>query len=81
VLAHAILVEGVRNVTAGASAIDLKRNDERMGALVAEAVEKVGSEGVITVEEAKASCRSSGPGGAWPGMRRDTGGARPCLPS
>jgi chaperonin GroEL len=90
ILAHAILAEGIRNIAAGASAIDLKRglergltaataavkaisrplaghrereqvatisahNDARMGALVADAVDKVGSEGVITVEEAKAT--------------------------
>ncbi|HEY5755672.1 MAG TPA: chaperonin GroEL [Steroidobacter sp.] len=88
ILAHAILAEGIRNVTAGASAIDLKRgldrglkavvealraqskpvvsrkektqvatisahNDETIGELVAEAMEKVGGEGVITVEESK----------------------------
>jgi chaperonin GroEL len=88
VLAHAIYAEGVRNVTAGASAVDLKRgldrglrvavealrslsrpvvskkekaqvatisahNDPDMGELVADAMEKVGSEGAITVEEAK----------------------------
>jgi chaperonin GroEL len=88
ILAHAILAEGVRNIAAGASAIDLKRgiergariavetvkslsrpvqsrkekvqvatisghNDAVMGELVGDAVEKVGSEGVITVEEAK----------------------------
>lgn len=88
VLAHAILADGVRNVTAGASAIDLKRgldqglaavvaalrqqsrpvktrleksqvatisahNDATIGDLVAEAMEKVGDEGVITVEESK----------------------------
>ncbi|MCC6707407.1 MAG: chaperonin GroEL [Gammaproteobacteria bacterium] len=88
VLAHAIYADGVRNVTAGASAIDLKRgldaalkvavealralsrpvttrieraqvatisahNDPAIGEIVAEAVEKVGQEGVITVEEAK----------------------------
>jgi len=87
-LAHAILSEGIRNVAAGASAIDLKRglerglkvavsglkalsrpvtskrekaqiatvsahNDEKMGELVAEAVERVGDEGVVSVEEAK----------------------------
>ena len=87
-LAHAILADGVRNVTAGASAIDLKRgldqgliavvaalktlsrpvktrleksqvatisahNDQSIGDLVAEAMEKVGDEGVITVEESK----------------------------
>jgi chaperonin GroEL len=90
IVAHAILAEGIRNVVAGASAIDVKRglerglriaveavkkisrpigshrermqvatiaahNDAAMGAMVAEAVEKVGSEGVITVEEAKAT--------------------------
>ncbi len=88
VLAHAILADGVRNVTAGASAVDLKRgldrgvkvaidavralsrpvesrkekaqvatisahNDPAIGEMVAEAMEKVGSEGAITVEEAK----------------------------
>jgi len=87
-LAHAILAEGIRNVVAGASAIDLKRgldrglrvvveslrassrpvksrkekaqvatiaahNDSVIGELVADAVEKVGGEGVISVEEAK----------------------------
>ena len=88
ILAHAIYADGLRNVTAGASAIDLKRgldrglkaavdalkaqskpvvsrkekaqvgtisahNDETIGELVAEAMEKVGGEGVITVEESK----------------------------
>jgi len=88
ILAHAIFADGVRNVTAGASAIDLKRgldrgmaaavtalkdmsrkvstrlekaqvatisahNDPAIGELVAEAMEKVGGEGVITVEESK----------------------------
>jgi chaperonin GroEL len=87
-LAHAIFAEGVRNVAAGASAIELKHgldrglraavehlramsrpvttrlekaqvatisahNDAAMGELVAEAVERVGGEGVISVEEAK----------------------------
>ena len=86
ILAHAILADGIRNVTAGASAIDLKRgldralaaavgalkdmsrkvstrkekeqvatisahNDPDIGKLVADAMEKVGGEGVITVEE------------------------------
>jgi chaperonin GroEL len=90
ILAHAILTDGVRNVAAGASAIDIKRgldrglkaaveslrslsrpvqsrrervqvatisahNDEAIGELVADAVEKVGTEGVVTVEEAKAT--------------------------
>ena len=88
ILAHAILADGVRNVTAGASAIDLKRgldraarvaiealramsrpvktkaektqvatlsahNDQTIGALVADAIEKVGGDGVISVEESK----------------------------
>ena len=88
ILAHAIFGDGVRNVVAGASAIDIKRgleraakravealkalsrpvktrketaqvaaisahNDEAIGELVADAMEKVGSEGVITVEESK----------------------------
>ena len=88
VLAHAIFAEGVRNVVAGASAIDLKRgldracrravealkalsrpvasrkekaqvaaisahNDTAIGELVADAMEKVGGEGVITVEESR----------------------------
>lgn len=88
VLAHAMFAEGVRNVVAGASAIDLKRgldraakatvaalkemsrpvstrlekvqvatisahNDQAIGELVADAMEKVGNDGVITVEESK----------------------------
>jgi chaperonin GroEL len=88
ILAHSIFAEGVRNVVAGASAIDLKRgldrgmraavqalraqsrpvksrlekaqvatisahNDPTIGELVAEAMEKVGNEGVISVEESK----------------------------
>jgi len=88
ILAHAIFADGVRNVVAGASAIDIKRgleratgkviaalhemsrpvvtskekeqvatisahNDAGIGKLVGEAMEKVGAEGVITVEEAK----------------------------
>ncbi len=87
-LAHAILTEGVRNVAAGASAVDLRRgltrglkaavtclrslsrpvtnkrekaqvatisahNDSTVGNMVAEAVEKVGADGAITVEESK----------------------------
>jgi chaperonin GroEL len=88
ILAHAIFADGVRNVVAGASAIDIKRgldratkcavealkalsrpvktrketaqvaaisahNDSAIGELVADAMDKVGSEGVITVEESK----------------------------
>jgi chaperonin GroEL len=87
-LAHAIYSEGLKNLAAGASAINLKRgldrgaqvavaaikglsrpvesrkekaqvatisahNDPSIGELVADAVEKVGREGVISVEEAK----------------------------
>jgi chaperonin GroEL len=87
-LAQAIYAEGLRNIVAGASAIDLKRgidhgtktvigalqtlsrpianatekeqvatvsahNDPEIGRLVAEALEKVGQEGVVSVEEAK----------------------------
>jgi chaperonin GroEL len=88
VLAHAMFADGVRNVVAGASAVDLKRglergaqtaiaalkvlsrpirnrgekeqvaaisahNDADIGKLVADAMDKVGEEGVITVDEAK----------------------------
>jgi chaperonin GroEL len=88
ILAQAIFAEGVRNVTAGASAVDIKRgldrgllvavdaikkisrpvvskkekqqvaaisahNDSAMGELVADAMENVGPEGAITVEEAR----------------------------
>ncbi|WP_055046718.1 chaperonin GroEL [Devosia sp. A16] len=88
VLAHAMFADGVRNVVAGASAVDLKRglergaqtaiaalkalsrpirnreekaqvaaisahNDADVGRIVADAMDKVGEEGVITVEEAK----------------------------
>lgn len=87
-LAHAIFAEGVHNVAAGASAVELKRgldrgvhaaieslhnlsrpvanrsekaqiatvsahNDPAIGELVADAMEKVGKDGVITLEEAK----------------------------
>jgi len=89
VLAQAIFREGLRNVTAGANPLGLKRgiehaveqvvgelkkmskstkdrkeiaqvatiaanNDRTIGELIAEAMEKVGKDGVITVEEAKA---------------------------
>jgi chaperonin GroEL len=88
VLAQMIFKEGMRNVTAGANPMDLKRgiedavkvvveelkkmsktvtdrkeiaqvaaisanNDEAIGELIADAMEKVGKDGVITVEEAK----------------------------
>jgi chaperonin GroEL len=87
-LAHAIYADGVRNVEAGASAVDIKRgldrglraavasiqrlsrpvsgkrekeqiatisahNDPEMGKLVADAVERVGADGVVSLEEAK----------------------------
>ena len=88
VLAQSIFREGLRNVTAGANPMDLKKgidlavtaiceelrrlsrpvsgnkeiaqvctisanNDETIGSLIADAMEKVGKDGVITVEEAK----------------------------
>ena len=87
-LAHAILTEGMRNVVAGTSAIDIKRgldrgvgvalaelermakpvrtrkdkaqvaaisahNDVAIGELVADAMDRIGDRGVITVEESK----------------------------
>lgn len=90
VLAQAIFADGVRNVVAGAGALDIKRgldraarvsfetlkalsrpvrtrlektqvatisahNDAAIGDLVAEAMEKIGSDGVITVEESKST--------------------------
>ncbi len=89
VLAQSIVAEGLKNVTAGANPMDLKRgmdkavnkvveslkkqsktvgsdsqkiedvatisanNDRSIGKLIAKAMEKVGKDGVITVEEAK----------------------------
>jgi chaperonin GroEL len=88
ILAQAIFREGLKNVTAGANPMELKRgidraveavveqlrsisvpsagkkeiaqvgtisanNDKEIGNLIAEAMEKVGKDGVITVEEAK----------------------------
>ncbi|MCQ2177058.1 MAG: chaperonin GroEL [Bacteroidales bacterium] len=89
VLAQAIITEGIKNVTAGANPMDLKRgidkavaavvadlkkqsqsvgedyskieqvatvsanNDGNIGKLIADAMAKVGRDGVITVEEAK----------------------------
>ncbi|MFZ1059659.1 MAG: chaperonin GroL [Candidatus Rokubacteria bacterium RIFCSPLOWO2_02_FULL_68_19] len=90
VLAQAIFREGLKNVTAGANPMGLKRgieravaavvedlkrlskstkdkkeisqvatiasnNDKTIGTLIAEAMEKVGKDGVITVEESKSS--------------------------
>ena len=88
VLARAIIREGLKNVTAGANPMDLKRgidlgvsaiqeglrelkrpvngkleiaqvgtisanNDSTIGNLIADAIDKVGKDGVVTVEEAK----------------------------
>ena len=88
ILAEAIFVEGLKNVTAGATAMDLKRGidaaveavvthlkkmakpvssskevaqvgtcaanqDAEIGQMIADAMEKVGRDGVITVEEGK----------------------------
>ncbi|MHC1737113.1 MAG: chaperonin GroEL [Ignavibacteriaceae bacterium] len=90
VLAQAIYTEGLKNVTAGANPMDLKRgidiavvkvveflksiskpiegrkeiaqvgsisanNDHTIGDLIADAMEKVGKDGVITVEESKSA--------------------------
>src|SRR5229473_2588411 len=49
VLAQAIFKEGLKNVTAGAN------HDKTIGNLIAEAMEKVGKDGVITVEESKSA--------------------------
>jgi len=88
ILAYSIFKEGLRNITAGANPIEVKRgmdkacdsiveelkkiskevkdkkeieqvatissnNDPKIGSLIAEAMEKVGKDGVITVEEGK----------------------------
>lgn len=88
ILAYTAFAEGVRNIVAGSSAIDIKRgldkgvliavdalralsrpietrlekvqvatvsahNEQSIGELVAEAIERVGVEGVVSVEEAK----------------------------
>ncbi len=88
VLAQAIIADGLRNIAAGASGVELKRgldrglrvavetirslsrsvesrrekaqvatisahNDSGLGELVADAMEKVGTDGVVSVEEAK----------------------------
>ena len=93
VLAQAIYREGVKNITAGANPMDIKRgidkaveivneelkklskpckgkneisqigtisanNDKTIGDLIAEAMDKVGKDGVITVEEAKSMTTS-----------------------
>ncbi len=86
VLTQAIIKEGLKNVTAGANPMDLKKgidlavdevvkyikeiatpvndkiaqvatisanNDEEIGNLIADAVKQVGTDGIITIEEAK----------------------------
>jgi chaperonin GroEL len=88
ILAHAILADGIRNIAAGASAIDLRRgldrgaqvavealrtqskpvqsfrekqqvatvsghNDSAVGDMVARAIDKVGAEGAVTLDESK----------------------------
>jgi len=88
ILAHAIVADGMKNIAAGASAIDVKRgldrasrvaiealkkqsrkvqsarekeqvatisahNDPAIGEMVARAMDQVGAEGAVTVEEAK----------------------------
>ncbi len=88
ILANAIFSEGLRNITAGANPVEVKRgmdkaceailanlkaaskavngkkdiaqvatisanSDEAIGAMIADAMDKVGQDGVITVEEAK----------------------------
>src|SRR3972149_7085266 len=93
VLAQAIINVGVKNITAGANPMDIKRgidkaveivneelkklskpckgkneisqigtisanNDKTIGDLIAEAMDKVGKDGVITVEEAKSMTTS-----------------------
>lgn len=89
VLAHALLSEGIKNITAGANPTHIKRgiekavkeitkkiremhkpvktkeekaqiatissNDRVIGDLIAQAMEKVGHEGVITIEEGKSA--------------------------
>jgi chaperonin GroEL len=89
VLAQAITTEGLKNITAGANALHIKRgidnavalvveeikriakqvkgkeeiaqiasisaNDKEIGKLIADAMEKVGKDGVITVEEGKSA--------------------------
>jgi len=109
ILAQAIFAEGLRNVTAGASAVDIRRgldrglrsavdtirslsrpiqsrkekvqvatisahNDATIGEQIGDAVEKVGGEGIITVEEAKGTQTEIE---VVQGMRFDRGYASP----
>jgi chaperonin GroEL len=108
-LAHAIYAEGLRNIVAGASAIELKRgidrahraavealadiarpcatrlereqiatvsahNDPTIGSFVADAMERVGAEGVVSLEESKGTETEVD---VVEGMRIDRGFASP----
>src|SRR5271166_1624750 len=66
VLAASIMKEGLKLVAAGMNPMDLKRGidiavigtiaangDKPIGKMIADAMKKVGNEGVITIEEAK----------------------------
>ncbi|TMB75654.1 MAG: chaperonin GroEL [Chloroflexi bacterium] len=54
VLAQAIYREGVKTVAAGANPITISaNNDDTIGNIIAQAMKKVGKDGVITVEESK----------------------------
>src|SRR5687767_15893133 len=59
ILAHAIVAEGMRNIAAGASAIDLKRGLER-GAKVAVSALRVLSHGVASHKEKEQVATASG---------------------
>src|SRR3569832_2233674 len=51
VLAQAIVREGLKNVTAGANPLALKRGIEKAVDVIVDAIEKVGKDGVVNVEE------------------------------
>jgi len=51
VLAQAIVRQGLKNVAAGANPLALKRGIEKIGDVIADAIEKVGKDGVVNVEE------------------------------
>src|ERR1700736_5225219 len=53
VLAQALINAGLQNVAAGANPIQLKQGIEKAVEVVVDAMEKVGKDGVITVEESK----------------------------
>ena len=56
-LAQAMIHEGLKNLAAGANPIVVKKGmssgDEEIGKLIADAMEKVSADGVITIEESK----------------------------